>query len=176
MWVVQPYLPVLFLCQWSLLLSQFWEITKGDQLFLSDLTYSRNHVYFFIQLLFIENLLCGRYCDSVNLFSLLNNLVSYSLCLLFIYLFIYLLLLFNYSCLHFPHPLPHAPSIPISYPQSFPALALSIVLLYMFPDDPSPSFPCYPLSPSLLITISLFFIPMFLIIFCLLVLLIRFHL
>ena len=111
MWVVQPYLPVLFLCQWSLLLSQFWEITKGDQLFLSDLTYSRNHVYFFIQLLFIENLLCGRYCDSVNLFSLLNNLVSYSLCLLFIYLFIYLFIIVVQLQLS-PFP-PSPPSRPI---------------------------------------------------------------
>ena len=56
-----------------------------------------------------------------------------------------------------------------SHPQSFPPLALSMGLLYMFLDEPFPSLPCYPSSLFPLLTVSVFFISMFLVIFCLLV-------
>ena len=69
----------------------------------------------------------------------------------------------------FPLPFSPAPPTPTSYPQSFPPLALSMGPLYMFLDKPSPSFPDDPPAPSLLVTVSLFFISMSLVIFCLLV-------
>ena len=57
-----------------------------------------------------------------------------------------------------------------SHPQSYPPLALSMDPLYMFFNNPSPSFPCYPPLSSPLVTVSLFFISMSLVIFvCLLV-------
>ena len=48
------------------------------------------------------------------------------------------LLLFKYSCLHFPPPLPQKPAVSISHVQSYPSLALSTCPLYMFLDNPSP--------------------------------------
>ena len=67
---------------------------------------------------------------------------------------------FNYSCPHFP-PIPlHCPTHP-HFPHSIPTLlSLSMGPLYMFLDNPSPSFLHYlpPLSP--LVTVSLFFISM----------------
>ena len=57
----------------------------------------------------------------------------------------------------------------IIHPQSIHTLALSMGPLYMFLDDPSPSFPHYPSLPSPLVTVSLFFISMSLVIFYLLV-------
>ena len=56
-----------------------------------------------------------------------------------------------------------------SAPQTYPMLVLSMCPLYMFLDDLSPSFLCYTPSTSPLFTVSLFFISMFLVIFCLLV-------
>ena len=57
------------------------------------------------------------------------------------------LLLFKYSCLHFPPARPA--TIPNSYPWSYPSLALSTCLLYMFLNNPSPLCPQYPLPPLL---------------------------
>ena len=55
-------------------------------------------------------------------------------------------------------PLSPTQPTPTSQPQSFPLLALSMGPLYMFPDDPSPSFPHYslPLPLWLLSVCSLF--------------------
>ena len=102
---------------------------------------------------------------------------------LFIYLFIYsfflsflVYLLFKYSCLHFhptTAPCPTHPNLP---PSNIPPLALSMCPLPIFLDRPSPIFPHYPSPPSPPGTISLFSIPVFLVILCLFVLLIRFHL
>ena len=59
---------------------------------------------------------------------------------------------------------------PTSHIQSSPTpLSLSMGPLYMFLDDPSPSLPCYPSSSSPLVTVSLSFISMSLVLFCLLV-------
>ena len=55
-------------------------------------------------------------------------------------------------------PLSPTQPTPTSQPQSFPLLALSMGPLYMFPDDPSPSFPHYHPFPTPLVTVSLFFI------------------
>ena len=52
--------------------------------------------------------------------------------------FFFILLLFKYSCPHFPPPLPLPPTLP--------SLSLSIGPLYMFFDDP-PFFPPLPSSP-----------------------------
>ena len=57
--------------------------------------------------------------------------------------------------------------IPTSHPQSSPPLSISP--LYMFLDDPSPSFPCYPPPHSPLVTVSSFFISVYLVLFCSLV-------
>ena len=56
---------------------------------------------------------------------------------------------------------PHIP------PSTLPHLALSMGPLYRFPNDTSPSFPCHPLLPSPLVTVSLFFNSMSLVIFLL---------
>ena len=73
---------------------------------------------------------------------------------------------------------PHSlyPKHPTYHRHSFPPLALSMGPLHMFLHDPSPSFPCYCPLPFPLITVSLFFMSMSMVIFCLLILLIRFHL
>ena len=75
---------------------------------------------------------------------------------------------------------PSQPSPPSTFdltslPWSHLPLALPMCPVYMFLDDPSP---LPPLSPptSHLVTVSLFFISMSLVIFCLLVCFIRFHL
>ena len=73
----------------------------------------------------------------------------------------------SFSHHHFPSP----------HPQSYPPLALSMGLLYTFLDDRSSSFCHYPPLPSSLVTVSLLFISMSLVLFaCLFVLLISFHL
>ena len=84
---------------------------------------------------------------------------------LFIFYFI-CLLLFKYSCLNFPPTIPPALPIPTSYPRSYPALTLSMSPLSMFLDDPSPFSPLSLLT-SPLVTVSLFFISMSLVISCL---------
>ena len=86
------------------------------------------------------------------------------------YLFsLYFLFLFKHSCLH-PHPtmLPHS-THPCLAPSNLPLLALSMCPLYMFLDGPSPVSPHYPFPLSPLVTLSLFFISVSLVIFCLLV-------
>ena len=72
----------------------------------------------------------------------------------------------------FPPPHPPAPPTPDS-PQSYPTLALPMGSLYMFLDNPSPSFPHYPPLPAPLVTVSLFFISMSLVLFCLFVLFVK---
>ena len=62
-----------------------------------------------------------------------------------------------------PYPHPHLP------PLNLPSLFLSICPFYMFFDGPSPFIPYYPSPSSSLVTVSLFFILMSLVIFCLLV-------
>ena len=74
------------------------------------------------------------------------------------------LLLFKYSCPHFSPITFHLPAHP-----HLPPLSLSVGPLYMFLDDPSPSFPHYSPTSSLLVTVSFFFISMSLVPFCLLV-------
>ena len=120
-----------------------------------------------------------KYCFFVTSFSLKAwrnfSKIKIFTKLLFIS-FCFFKFLFKYSCLHFPVTLSPTPPNPTSHPQSFSPSALSMGPLYMFLDDLSLSFPHYlfPLSP--LITVSLFFISMSLVLFCLLVLLIKFHL
>ena len=110
---------------------------------------------------------------TVSLFIISMSLVVFCLLVLLI---VFFLLLFKYSCLHF-HPImapgpthPHLPTL------NLPPLALSMCPSYMFLDGPSSDFPHYPSPPSALVTVNLFFISMFLVIFCLFVLLIRFYL
>ena len=74
------------------------------------------------------------------------------------------------------HHFPPSPPTPTSHPPTFPTLALSMGPLYMFLDDPSLSFSCYLPPSSTLVTFSLFFISVSLVIVCLFVLLIRFYL
>ena len=70
----------------------------------------------------------------------------------------------------FPSLLSPALPTPTSYIQfSPPLLSLSMGPLYIFLDDPASSFPHYPTPASLLVTVSLFFISMSLVLFCLLV-------
>ena len=91
------------------------------------------------------------------------------LCFLRFYLLLFFnlfLFLFKYSCLHFHLPTPPHPCLP---PSNLPLLALSMCPLYMFLDGPSPVSPHYPFPLSLLVTLSLFFISVSLVIFCLLV-------
>ena len=86
-----------------------------------------------------------------------------------IFFFIIYLLLFKYICLHFhPSKVPH-PTYPCLPPSNLPPLALSMSPLYIILYDPFPSFLCYLPPPTPLVTVSLFFISMSLVIFCLLV-------
>ena len=64
----------------------------------------------------------------------------------FIYLFIYLFTVVQVQLSPFSWP-PLSPTstTPTSHPTSYPSLALSMGLIYMFLDDPSSSFPHYPL-------------------------------
>ena len=82
--------------------------------------------------------------------------------------YIFLKLLLKYSCLHFPSTTPPSPPPPLP-PSILPSLALSMSPLYMFLDNPPPSFPHYPSPPFPMVTASLFFISMSLVVFCLLV-------
>ena len=82
---------------------------------------------------------------------------------------VFFLLLFKHSGLHFPATtFPHLSHYHLP-PSILPSLALSMGPLYMFLDDPFPSFPCYLPLRSLLVTVHLFFISMSLVIFSLLV-------
>ena len=98
------------------------------------------------------------------------SFLFFSLCLKFICIIIQVQLS-PFSCHHFPPP--H--SLPPSTLYPAPLWLCSWIPLYMFLDDPSPYFPCDPPSSSPLVIVSLFFILMSMVIFCLFVLLIRFH-
>ena len=90
------------------------------------------------------------------------------LCHLVSSFFLLLLLLFNYSHHHY---LPIILLLPIHPPTFNPTAPLSFSMgpLYVSLDDPSPSFPCYPLPLSPLVTVTLLFITMALLLFCSLV-------
>ena len=93
-----------------------------------------------------------------SFFSLLKNL--------YIFIFIVVQVQLSSFC---PHHFPWLHPCPPPTPDSTPPLALSMGPLYMFLDDPSSFVTRYP-SPSFpLVTISLFFISMSLVIFYLLV-------
>ena len=102
---------------------------------------------------------------QTNLFSLLFRrfpafssyqvLITWFLSIGFAFFILFFLLLFKYSCVHFPPPLSLAPPTPTSHTQSFPSLALSLCPLYLFLDNLSPSFPLLP-PLSLLSVCSLF--------------------
>ena len=79
-----------------------------------------------------------------------------------------LLLFFKYSCLYCLSTTSPTPAIPIFHPSSYLPLILSMCPLYIFLKT-HPLFP--PISPptSPLVTVSLFFISLTLVIFCLLV-------
>ena len=81
---------------------------------------------------------------------------------------IFLILLFKYSCVHFPSTTPHNATHPHLQPSILLPLTLSMGPLYMVLDSPSSIFPHYPSPLPPLITVSLFFISMSLVIFCLL--------
>ena len=78
-------------------------------------------------------------------------------------------LLFKYSCLHLHLTMVPHPTHPYLPPSNLPPLILSMGPLDMFLDGPSPIFPHYPSPCSPLVTVSLFSISMFLVIFCLLI-------
>ena len=102
-------------------------------------------------------------CGTAKLqHCVVRALSSFSPCILFSSFFLFVrvqLSLFS----------PSTPTHPCLPPLNLPALALSICLLYMFLDDPSPIFPHYSSVPSFpLVTVSLFFISMSLVMICLL--------
>ena len=73
------------------------------------------------------------------------NIVFFYIFFSFFFFKSFLKLLFEYSCHHFPiatFSYPHP--FPLPHPQSYPPLALSVCPLYMFRDDPSPTFPIIP--------------------------------
>ena len=101
-----------------------------------------------------------------------NIIILFKILFTYLYFFFIFLLLHKYSCLHFPtiSPRPPSPRLP---PLILPPLALSMCPLYMFFDGLSPIFRHYPFLPSPLVTVSLFFISMYLVIFsCFFILLI----
>ena len=108
------------------------------------------------------------YCLCGNFFLFFDNIFI-------IYLFIYLslnifLLLFNYSCLHFLPTPPTHPSQTHLLPLPPPSpLVLSMCPLYVVLEDPYLIFRHYPSPLSPLVTISLFFISISLLVFYLLV-------
>ena len=124
----------------------------------------------------LENLLKILYFHMPNL----HHLFTFSTCLqkkfelavgesrlLTCFFFHFLKLMFEYSCHHFPSPLSPALPVPNSHPQSQPPLVPSMSPSFMFIYVPFPSFPCYFLLPSPLVTVSLLSISMSLTIFCL---------
>ena len=103
-------------------------------------------------------------------FCLINLLKTLPFIMFFFFLFNH----FFYCCSNtivsiFPPPLSPAPPILTYHPQSSPFLAFCMGPLYMFLDNPFPSFPHYLPPHSPLVTVRLFFISMPLGIFCLLV-------
>ena len=123
-------------------------------------------------------------CFTYSGFYLMHCLVFafiFSWIILFIYLFTYLFIccifLFCSSTFVsiFPSPLSLIPHTATSHPQFFPPSSLSMGTLYMFLDDPSPFFSCYP-PPFCLLSVCSLFQCLWLHFACLFVLLIRFHL
>ena len=85
------------------------------------------------------------------------------------FLHVKILLLCNYSCPHFPPLLsPALPTTTSHIQSSSHPVSLSMGPLYTFLDNPSPSLPRYLSHPSFQL-VSLFFISMSLVIFCLLI-------
>ena len=78
---------------------------------------------------------------------------------------LFIILLFKYSCLHFHPTMTPDPTHPHLLHSNPPPLALSMCLSYVFLDG----LPYYPFPLSFLGTVSLFFISMSLVVFCLLV-------
>ena len=95
------------------------------------------------------------------------------LILRFIFTLVFIIIIFIVVqvqlCLISPPLHPQCPAYPYLLPSILPPLALSMCLLYMFLDGPSPIFPHYPSPLSPLVTVTLFFISMSLVIFCLLI-------
>ena len=84
--------------------------------------------------------------------------------------FSFLLLLFKYTCLHFPASIFPCPAHPHLPPSILPTFGFVHESFIHVPWRPFPYFPSLSSSPpSSLVTINLFFISMSLVIFCLLV-------
>ena len=91
-----------------------------------------------------------------------SSLLSLIICQLFFFFFHFLifLLLYKYSCLHFPPTIPQTPAIPTFHLRSYPPLVLIKCPLRMF----LKTLPlCPPLSPptSPLVSLSLFLVSVF---------------
>ena len=119
----------------------------------------------------------------LSVYSLFQCLWLYFACLFvfFIRFLIFIFLTFFYCCSStvvsiFSPPLSTTPPTATSHPQSYPTLALSMDLLYIILDDLHLLRSYYPPLPSPVVTVSLVFISMSLVLFCLFVLLIRFQL
>ena len=78
-----------------------------------------------------------------------THILHWNLSFWFIRLFLIIfLLLFKYTCLHFPSTMPPDPTPHWLPPLKLPPLALSSCPLYLFLDGPSPVFSHYPSPPS----------------------------
>ena len=115
-----------------------------------------------------ENNLLGKWVASSTLVHSLYGLFLLSVLLLF---FFACFLLFRYSCLCFPtttfHPTPpYPPASPTLNP--YPLWPCPWVLYTWFLTTLPHFFPCYPPSPSPLVSVSLFLISMSLVICCVL--------
>ena len=125
--------------------------------------------------------LCWRYWQSMSGPGAGEGWVMWKLliakCMHSLYIYM-LLLLFKYSCLHFPTITFLCPTHPHLPPLIIPPSGFVHGSFVHVPWWPFPFFPHYPSPRSPLVTVSLFFISMSLVLFCLLVgvLLIRFHL
>ena len=115
--------------------------------------------------------------SSLNGSSSLHSELRAPVDVLFFYFFILFIFLlsFKHSCVHFSLPPSSAPLTPSSHPQPHPPSTLLMGPLYMFFDDPSPSFPHYPLPPPFwLLSVCSLFQCLCLYFACLFVLLIKF--
>ena len=88
---------------------------------------------------------------------------------IYIYIYIYIFIVVQVQLSLFSPTMSPCPTHPLLQPLNLPPLALSMCSLHMFLGGPSPIFSHYPSLPSPLVTVSLFFISMALVIFCLLV-------
>ena len=130
---------------------------------------SENHVQYIKILLYHSSIFSVQL--NFNQCHMIWVVLDYVFHLLYYLPFIYFIfvLLFKYSCLHFHPTMATCPTHPCLPPLNLPSLTLSICLLYMFLDGHIRVIPYYPSPPSSLVTVSLFFILMSLIVFCLLV-------